>query len=93
MNAYFIIKLIDEYAGLAVFIIVALALCIHGIYSYIRDNRKFKYLIGLGFRRVKHCSSHTTCSQWEWRREDDCFIAESDLLNMRYRDLKKKFPM
>lgn len=94
MKAYFIIKMIDEYAGLALFIFVAIILTICIFISYIQYNRKTKYLLGLGFRQTNsNCSQTTSGSNRRWKRDDGCFIEESDLLKMSYKDLKKKFPV
>ena len=40
MKAYFIIKMIDEYAGLALFVIVAIILAIRIFISYIQDIQR-----------------------------------------------------
>ena len=94
MKAYFIIKMIDEYAGLALFILVAIILAIRIFISYIQNNRKAKYLFSIGFRQINsNCPQTTSGSSRGWKRDDGCFIEETDLLKMSYKDLKKKFPI
>ena len=97
VDFYFGVKLFAELAPVIFFLVMFIITLVITLIKSFKYNHKIKYLQSIGFERyLINVASVGNKAWYGWQRNDKneyLHISENDLAKIKYKELKKRFPL